>query len=72
MNLTLVDVSCRPLEGTARELEFLYVKGRHVRCALAVWLLPRRGRWRLRQARPAGKECVLPSAGIQLARSSAV
>jgi len=36
MNLTLVDVSCRPLEGAARELEFLYVKGRHVRCALAL------------------------------------
>lgn len=32
MNLTLVDVSCRALEGKAQELEFLYVKGRSVRC----------------------------------------
>ena len=32
MNLTLVDVTCRALEGKAQELEFLYVKGRSVRC----------------------------------------
>ncbi|KAK9845506.1 hypothetical protein WJX81_008106 [Elliptochloris bilobata] len=31
MNLTLVDVTCRPLEGKAQQMEFLYVKGRHVR-----------------------------------------
>ena len=34
MNLTLVDVTCRALEGKAQELEFLYVKGRSVRCDL--------------------------------------
>ena len=32
MNLTLVDVTCCALEGKAQELEFLYVKGRSVRC----------------------------------------
>ena len=32
MNLTLVDVTCRALEGKTQELEFLYVKGRNVRC----------------------------------------
>ncbi len=35
MNLTLVDVSCRPLEGKVQEMEFMYIKGRHVRCVLS-------------------------------------
>lgn len=35
MNLTLVDVSCRPLEGKAQEMEFMYIKGRHVRCVFS-------------------------------------
>ena len=36
INLTLVDVTCRALEGSAQELEFLYVKGRNVRCGSAL------------------------------------